>query len=199
VNSIAHFASFLFDSAAPFVYNPCGCGETCKTIEDREKMIQASTALKDPANLAKLRSICSSPLQEGCFCPKGSVLHNGKCLREAECRACDDKVSDERKSRKKFSANDKSSPSRRVIYRATFGIRMCAHRAHAATTRRFNARKLNAHRRAPSVSSAMRPSRRRRLVNAARNMPACPKQQPQGKPHAPQSAYPSAPQIKRTK
>jgi hypothetical protein len=89
-------STFLFhpDSAAPFVYNPCGCGESCKTIEEREKRIQASTALKDPANLAKLRSICSAALQEGCFCPKGSVQHNGKCLREAECMACDDKVSE---------------------------------------------------------------------------------------------------------
>lgn len=58
-------------------------------------MIKASNALKDPANIAKLRSICSSSLQEGCFCPNGTVLHNGKCLREAECRACDDKVNTE--------------------------------------------------------------------------------------------------------
>lgn len=56
-------------------------------------MIKSSTALKDPTNIAKLRSICSSTLKEGCFCPKGMVLHNEKCLREAECRACDDKVS----------------------------------------------------------------------------------------------------------
>lgn len=55
-------------------------------------MIKASTALKDPANIAKLRSICSGPTKEGCFCPAGTVLHNAKCLKEAECRACDDKV-----------------------------------------------------------------------------------------------------------
>jgi hypothetical protein len=85
--------SLNFHSAAPFVYSSCGCAETCKTTEDKEKMIKASTALKDAANIAKLRSICSTTMREGCFCPKGSVLHNGKCLREAECRACDDKVS----------------------------------------------------------------------------------------------------------
>jgi Trypsin Inhibitor like cysteine rich domain len=61
-------------------------------MEDKDKMIKASTALKDQANIAKLRSICSVSMKEGCFCPKGTVLHNGKCLREAECRACDAEV-----------------------------------------------------------------------------------------------------------
>lgn len=54
-------------------------------------MIKSSTALKDTTNISKLRSICSTSLREGCFCPTGMVLHNEKCLREAECRACDDK------------------------------------------------------------------------------------------------------------
>lgn len=79
-------------SPAPFVYKSCGCSETCSTLEKKEQLIHSSSAVTDPVNLAKLKSICSTALQEGCFCPEGTVLHNGKCLRDTECKACDDKV-----------------------------------------------------------------------------------------------------------
>lgn len=80
------------ECAAPFVYNPCGCGETCQSVEEKEKQIKLSTAIKDARTIDKMKSICKAGLSEGCFCPNGTVLHNNKCLREIECRACDDKV-----------------------------------------------------------------------------------------------------------
>ena len=77
---------------APYVYTPCGCVETCETVEAKEKLIASSSALKNPETIEKMKSICNTDIIEGCNCPKGKVLHNGKCLREIECRACDDKV-----------------------------------------------------------------------------------------------------------
>jgi von Willebrand factor len=78
---------------APYVYNPCGCAETCQTVEVRDKLLKASSAIRDAKTIDSMKSICSTGIGEGCFCPKGLVLHNGKCLRELECNACDDKVS----------------------------------------------------------------------------------------------------------
>jgi hypothetical protein len=86
------FLSFNIHSPAPFVYKSCGCLETCSTLEKKEQLIHSSSAVTDPVNLAKLKSICSTALQEGCVCPEGTVLHNGKCLRDTDCKTCDDKV-----------------------------------------------------------------------------------------------------------
>ncbi|KAL7040824.1 hypothetical protein ACKWTF_000531 [Chironomus riparius] len=79
------------ECVAPYVYTACGCPETCQTVQARENLIKSSPALNDPKTIEKMRSICNAGMSEGCFCPKGLVLHNGKCLREIECRACDDK------------------------------------------------------------------------------------------------------------
>ena len=48
------------------VYQQCGpsCPQTCDTIEDTD---------------------CSGGCVEGCFCPSGQVLSNGKCINETEC------------------------------------------------------------------------------------------------------------------
>lgn len=64
-------------------------------METKSKLLQPTSAIQDPVNIAKLASICTTAMrQEGCYCPdRVPVLHNNKCLREAECKACDDKVS----------------------------------------------------------------------------------------------------------
>lgn len=80
------------ECVAPYVYNSCGCGETCQSVEEKAKQIKLSTAIKDAKTIEKMKSICKAGLSEGCYCPNGTVSHNGKCLREIECRACDDKV-----------------------------------------------------------------------------------------------------------
>lgn len=117
------------ECVAPYVYTSCGCAETCQTVEARENLIKSSTALKDPKTIEKMRSICNTGLSEGCFCPKGLVLHNGKCLREIECRACDDKVRLNLFCVKLIilnllNVNFLSSVLQifRVIYQATYGI-----------------------------------------------------------------------------
>ena len=48
------------------VYQQCGpsCPQTCDTNEDTD---------------------CSGGCVEGCFCPSGQVLSNGKCINETEC------------------------------------------------------------------------------------------------------------------
>ena len=48
------------------VYQQCGpsCPQTCDTNEDMD---------------------CSGGCVEGCFCPTGQVLSNGKCINKTEC------------------------------------------------------------------------------------------------------------------
>jgi integrin beta 3 len=81
------------ECTAPYVYSSCGCAETCQTLQAKDNLIKSSNAIKDPKTIEKMKAICNVGMSEGCFCPKGKVMHNGKCLREIECRACDDKVS----------------------------------------------------------------------------------------------------------
>jgi len=49
------------------VYQQCGpsCPQTCDTNEDTD---------------------CSGGCVEGCFCPSGLVLFNGKCINETQCQ-----------------------------------------------------------------------------------------------------------------
>jgi len=48
------------------VYQQCGpsCPQTCDTNEDTD---------------------CSGSCVEGCFCPSGEVLSDGKCISVADC------------------------------------------------------------------------------------------------------------------
>ena len=48
------------------VYQQCGhpCPRTCDTEEDED---------------------CTGGCVEGCFCPSGKVLWNGKCINSSEC------------------------------------------------------------------------------------------------------------------
>lgn len=65
--------------------------ETCDSVEIKNQRLQTS-AIRDPTKLANIKATCDTTLSEGCFCPKGKVLRNGKCLFEKECKPCDDQV-----------------------------------------------------------------------------------------------------------
>lgn len=63
------------ECAAGMAYEPCGCRVTCDD-------------LKQQTNVTFDK--CPTPLTDGCFCPKGTILHNGKCIKEKECHPCDE-------------------------------------------------------------------------------------------------------------
>lgn len=77
------------ECSSHLTYSPCGCPETCESVKAKNNLINQSVTKKSNTKLA---SICSVPQIEGCFCPKGSVLRNGKCIPERECNPCDDKA-----------------------------------------------------------------------------------------------------------
>ena len=66
-----YYSPFLFIVAitcpSGMVYQQCGpiCPQTCDTNENAD---------------------CSGGCVEGCFCPSGQVLSNGKCIDEADCQ-----------------------------------------------------------------------------------------------------------------
>lgn len=62
------------DCPSGMIYESCGCPKTCDDLKDSN------------ATLDK----CHVPETDGCFCPKGKVLSNGKCILEKECHPCDD-------------------------------------------------------------------------------------------------------------
>lgn len=53
--------------------------ETCENVKIRLDLTKP-----------KPKTLCSTPIMEGCYCPKGRVLQNGKCVLEKECTPCDD-------------------------------------------------------------------------------------------------------------
>lgn len=59
---------------AGMVYESCGCHITCDDHKESN-----STSHK-----------CPLPESEGCFCPKGTALSNGKCILQKECNPCDE-------------------------------------------------------------------------------------------------------------
>lgn len=67
-------------SSAPFVYDHCSCMETCENVKNNLKLVNSNT-----------KSSCTAIKTEGCFCPNGTRLLNGKCVLERECTPCDDK------------------------------------------------------------------------------------------------------------
>jgi von Willebrand factor len=72
---------------ANLVYEPCGCAKTCEMV--KKHLAQSSVAKgKSPPAFN-----CPIDKAEGCYCPKGKLLHNGKCIADAECNApCDSQV-----------------------------------------------------------------------------------------------------------
>lgn len=64
-------------TVCPFgmIYEQCGCPETCETIQNK----------KNPNDLCSMKE-----KTEGCVCPKGLVIHDGKCIPEKQCNPCDD-------------------------------------------------------------------------------------------------------------
>lgn len=153
------------ECVAPFVYHQCGCGDSCQSIEEKQKQIALSTAIKDAQTIEKMKSICKVGLSEGCFCPNGKILHGGKCLSEIECRVCDDKVSFE--NLKYFMPL--INIIFRVIYLAMCGIRIFAQSVHAETIRKLNAKRFNVqHRRFVTLDTWQ--LNQHQMVHAVRNI-----------------------------
>lgn len=73
------------------IYKPCGCAESCENVKQR-KDLQDSIA-KSKSMVKKVQTVvgeCSVPKTEGCFCPDGKIIQNGKCIPENQCNQCDD-------------------------------------------------------------------------------------------------------------
>jgi len=62
-----YYDSTAISCPSGMVYQQCGpsCPQTCDTNEDTD---------------------CGGGCVEGCFCPTGQVLFNGKCVNETECQ-----------------------------------------------------------------------------------------------------------------
>lgn len=75
-----------FDCSSGTTYEPCGCPETCESIIQKQRNIKTS---KRPI----MMDVCDVAPVEGCYCPKGKVMRNGKCIPVKECSPCDTLVS----------------------------------------------------------------------------------------------------------
>lgn len=78
------------------VYEPCGCPETCDTVKMRKTIPpppppKLGGGYGSNAVQQQPSPICPVARQEGCVCPPGKVMANGKCISEPQCRPCDDK------------------------------------------------------------------------------------------------------------
>lgn len=57
-------------------FQACGCSDSCDSYLKKEQQ-------------HILLDICTVNREEGCFCPKGKILHNGICILPKMCQACD--------------------------------------------------------------------------------------------------------------
>lgn len=64
------------------IYEACGCPKTCENVKEKAVQKLISLQMKDQCPVSRI---------EGCMCPEGKVLHNGKCILENQCSPCDDK------------------------------------------------------------------------------------------------------------
>lgn len=68
------------------LYESCGCPETCESIKQKQVSMKSTKT-------SFVQDVCNVPSVEGCFCPRGKVMRDGKCISLKECTPCDDLVS----------------------------------------------------------------------------------------------------------
>ncbi|KAH8270632.1 hypothetical protein KR018_012544 [Drosophila ironensis] len=82
-----------FECPTDMVYEPCGCAKTCDTIKALSQFDAVSLKNLAVVHTVKSDDMCSNSERfEGCFCPTGHVVDNGKCVPEEACSKCDDGI-----------------------------------------------------------------------------------------------------------
>ncbi|XP_030375562.1 hemocytin [Scaptodrosophila lebanonensis] len=75
------------------IYEPCGCAKTCETVKAMSEFDAINVNTQAVFNTVSSDEMCMNTDRfEGCFCPTGKVLDEGKCVPEASCAKCDDGV-----------------------------------------------------------------------------------------------------------
>lgn len=80
-----------YDCPLDMTYDACGCSKTCETMKLLTEFQAVNMKTSAVVNTVSTDDIC--PIEErfeGCFCPPGKVMENGKCIREEMCVKCED-------------------------------------------------------------------------------------------------------------
>ncbi|XP_037900754.1 hemocytin [Glossina fuscipes] len=80
-----------YDCPSDMTYDACGCSKTCETMKLLTEFQAVNMKTSAVVNTVSSDDIC--PIEErfeGCFCPPGKVMENGKCIREEMCVKCED-------------------------------------------------------------------------------------------------------------
>ncbi|ALC44456.1 Hml, partial [Drosophila busckii] len=80
-----------YDCPSDMEYQACGCAMNCDTIKALSDFDAVNVKTQAVFHTLSSDEMClSSERFEGCFCPTGQVMDNGKCIPEAACNKCDD-------------------------------------------------------------------------------------------------------------
>lgn len=80
-----------YDCPSDMIYESCGCAKSCDTLESLNEFQAVNMKTNTVVNTVTSDELCPSTERfEGCFCPPGKVMENGKCISEEMCVKCED-------------------------------------------------------------------------------------------------------------